>query len=76
LLISGDNYEFTTHRICPEMSNAESGFLKAFDAALNRIHEVADKVYVRRCKGSYAYVLAAEDLEKFFACRLSKGLDG
>ena len=48
-------------RLCPEMSSAETGFLKAFDAVRNRIHEVADKVYVRGGKGSYAYVLAAED---------------
>ncbi|MGB5298371.1 MAG: DUF1488 domain-containing protein [Thiogranum sp.] len=47
--------------LCPEMSNAETGVLKAFDAALNRIREVADNVYVRGGKGSYAYTLAAED---------------
>jgi len=40
---------------------AESGFLQAFDAALNRIHEVADKVYARGGKRSYACILAAED---------------
>ena len=48
-------------RLCPDMSDAESGFLQAFDAALDRIHEVADKVYARGGKGSYAYILAAED---------------
>jgi hypothetical protein len=48
-------------RLCPDMSNAESGFLQAFDTALNRIHEVADKVYARGGKRSYAYILAAED---------------
>ena len=48
-------------RLCPEMSGAETAFLKAFDAARNRIHEVADKVYVRGRKGSYAYILAADD---------------
>jgi hypothetical protein len=48
-------------RLCPDMSDAESGFLQAFDAALNRIHEVADEVYARGGKGSYAYTLAAED---------------
>jgi hypothetical protein len=48
-------------RLCPDMSDAESGFLQAFDAALTRIHEVADKVYARSGKGSYAYTLAAED---------------
>ena len=48
-------------RLCPDMSDAESGFLQAFDAALNRIHEVADKVYARGSKGTCAYILAAED---------------
>jgi hypothetical protein len=48
-------------RLCPDMSDAESGFLQAFDAALTRIHEVADKVYARGGKESYAYTLAADD---------------
>ena len=48
-------------RLCPDMSDAESGFLQAFDTALNRIHEVADKVYARGGKESHAYILAAED---------------
>jgi hypothetical protein len=48
-------------RLCPEMSGAEAGFLEAFDAASSRIHEVADKVYVRGGKGAYAYSLVAED---------------
>jgi len=48
-------------RLCPDMSDAESGFLLAFDAALNRIHEVADKVYARSGKRSFACILAAED---------------
>ncbi|MGB5606083.1 MAG: DUF1488 domain-containing protein [Gammaproteobacteria bacterium] len=48
-------------RLCPAMSGAETGFLKAFDAARTRIQEVADKVYTRGGKGSFAYVLAAED---------------
>ena len=50
-------------RLSPEMEKAESGFLQAFDAALVRIHEVADKVYLRggKGKGTYTYILAAED---------------
>ena len=49
-------------RLCPGMSDAETGFLQAFDAALNRIHEVTGKGYARDSKGSYAGILAAEDL--------------
>lgn len=48
-------------RLCPEMSSAETGLLKAFDTARKRIHEVADQVYVHGGKGSYSYILAAED---------------
>ncbi len=46
-------------KLNPEMSGTEVGLLKAFDAARERIHEVADKVYVCGRKGSYAYLLAA-----------------
>jgi hypothetical protein len=48
-------------RLCPEMSSAETGFLEAFDTAQKRIHEVANKVYVRGGKGTYSYILAAKD---------------
>jgi hypothetical protein len=48
-------------KLCPEMGNAEAGFLKAFNAARKRIHEVAEEVYARGRKGSYAYILAAAD---------------
>jgi len=50
-------------RLCPGMDSAETGLLKAFDSALNRIHEAANKVYVQggKGKGSYAYILAASD---------------
>jgi hypothetical protein len=48
-------------RLCPEMGSAEKGFLQAFDAERNRIHEVADKVYVRGGKRTFSYILAAKD---------------
>jgi hypothetical protein len=48
-------------KLCPEMSNVEAGFLKAFDAARQQIHRVANKVYTRGAKGTYAYILAAKD---------------
>ena len=48
-------------KLCPEMSNVEAGFLKAFDASRKRIHEVAEKIYGRGRVGSYAYSLAAKD---------------
>lgn len=49
--------------LCPEIEKVESGFLQAFDTALDQIHKVADKVYMRggKGKGAYAYTLAAED---------------
>ena len=48
-------------KLYPEMGNAEAGFLEAFDAARKRIHAVAEEVYARGRKGSYAYILAAAD---------------
>jgi len=50
-------------RLYPAMTNAEPEFLKAFDTARDKIYEVADKVYRQGGggKGTYAYVLAAED---------------
>jgi len=48
-------------RLCPEMTGAETGFLKAFDAVRDRIYEVADKVYARDRKRSYAYILVSEE---------------
>ncbi len=48
-------------RLCPRMSDVESGFLHAFDAEREQIHEVADKVYKSGGKGNYAYSLSAED---------------
>ena len=50
-------------RLCPGISDAEPEFLKAFDSILKRIHTVANKVYIQggKGKGSYAYVLAADD---------------
>ncbi|MEJ1298743.1 MAG: DUF1488 domain-containing protein [Candidatus Sedimenticola sp. (ex Thyasira tokunagai)] len=50
-------------RLCPMMNNAEAEFLKAFDTSREKIYEVADKIYRRGGggKGTYAYVLVAED---------------
>lgn len=48
-------------RLCPEMNDDELAFLKAFDASVERIHGVADKVYRLGAKGSYAYILAAKE---------------
>jgi hypothetical protein len=53
--------EEALQRLCPDMTGAEAGFLQAFDATRNRIHEVANKVYARSGKGSIACSLAAED---------------
>ncbi len=49
-------------RFSPQMGSTEAGFLKAFDAARQQIHEVAEKVYARgRKNGSYSFNLAAAD---------------
>lgn len=46
-------------KLIPQMRNVEAGYLEAFDAAQDRIHETARKVYSRAGKG--AYLLAAAD---------------
>ena len=46
-------------KLIPQMRNVEAGYLEAFDAARDRIHETARKVYSRARKG--AYLLAAAD---------------
>lgn len=48
-------------QLVPDMNSVESGFLKAFDAARTRIYEVAEKVYGRSGKASFAIILAAKD---------------
>lgn len=44
------------------MSGTEDDSLQAFGAAREQIHEVADNVYARGHKGSYADTLAAWDV--------------
>jgi len=47
------------YKLNPQMRNLEAGFLEAFDAVRDRIHEVARKVYTRARKD--AYILVAAD---------------
>jgi hypothetical protein len=46
-------------KLKPETKTVEAGYLDAFDAQRDRIHETARKVYSRTRKGSY--LLAAAD---------------
>jgi len=48
-------------KLCPDMNNVEAGFLEAFDGARQRIHEVAEAVYVRGKDRRYAHSLTAEE---------------
>jgi hypothetical protein len=50
-------------RLREGVGSAESELLAVFDAALDKIHKVAAKVYVNssRGRGSYTYILDAED---------------
>ena len=48
-------------RLCPDMTSVEAGFLQAFDSARTRIYEVADKIYGNGAKGSFSYILVAND---------------
>ena len=47
------------YKLNPQTRNVEAGYLEAFDAARDRIHETARKVYWRACEG--AYLLASAD---------------
>lgn len=47
------------YKLDPQTRNEEAGYLEAFDAARDRIHEAARKAYSRTHKG--AYLLAAVD---------------
>ncbi len=48
-------------KLCPQMVDTEAGFLQAFDTVRKRIHEVAERIYGREGKKTYAYILAAKD---------------
>lgn len=48
-------------KLCPQMDDAEAGFLAAFATVRKRIHEVAENVYSREGKNMYAHILAAKD---------------
>ena len=48
-------------QLCPEINDAETGFLHAFDTARNRIIEVAEEIYASGKKGRFAFVLTAKD---------------
>ena len=47
------------HKLVPDMGDAETGYLKAFDDSRERIHEIAEKVYMRG--HGNAHSLAAAD---------------
>jgi hypothetical protein len=48
-------------KISPAAEMADTGLLEAFDSALERIHQVAEKVYQRSRERSYVYILAESD---------------
>ena len=49
--------------LCPEINNAETGFLHAFDTARDRIVEVAEKIYASGKKRRFVLVLTAKDFK-------------
>lgn len=46
-------------KLSPQTKQEESGYLETFDAAIDRIHKTARKVYSRGGKGTY--ILRAAD---------------
>lgn len=49
-------------QLYPDMNGSESGFLKAFDTARNRIIAVAENIYSNRKSSRSAFILAAKDI--------------
>lgn len=49
-------------KLCPEMGDADAGFLCAFDSAREKIHQAAEKMYSRGRSRHFSYVLAANDV--------------
>ena len=47
--------------LCPDVSELEKSYLSAFDKSIEKIHEIADKLYTSGLKGNYSYILAAKD---------------
>jgi hypothetical protein len=50
-------------QLCPEITNAETGFLHAFDTARERIVEVAEQIYTKGKKRRFVLVLTAKDFK-------------
>ena len=48
-------------KLGPKTPSGEAGYLEAFDAARDRIHDAARRAYSRARKGTYTLVLAAAD---------------
>lgn len=48
-------------RLSPEATDIETRVLSVFDAARERIHQVADKVYGRGRRGDYVHCLVPTD---------------
>ena len=50
-------------QLCPDINNAESDFLHAFDSARDRIVEVAGEIYTSGKKRRFVFVLTAKDFK-------------
>jgi hypothetical protein len=48
-------------KLVPTLANTEFDCIGAFDAHIDRIHEVAKKVYSRNKRGSYVCMLTAQN---------------
>ncbi len=54
--------ESALKKLCPKMNNVETEYLDAFDTTIKRIHNAAEKVYLRIGKGASGYNLVADDV--------------
>lgn len=48
-------------QLCPTLSEAEAGYLQAFDSKRKKIEKVASGMYERNEKRAFSYIISARD---------------
>ena len=46
-------------RLCPKLSEAESGYLQAFDSKRKKIEKVANNIYENNKQRAFSYIISA-----------------
>ncbi|MDH5407939.1 MAG: DUF1488 domain-containing protein [Gammaproteobacteria bacterium] len=48
-------------KLCPKLSEAEAGYLQAFDSKRKKIEKVASNIYENNKQGAFSYIISAKD---------------